>query len=134
MAAPLNTAKATVDLGAPGKRGSRIRRDPPAKARKEMTIAERDERDRRATLLGIAAYTLGMVVVLVMVLCPNSSTSAGRPSGITSAQPLASASAFGDGTCDRVKGVTARRSRSSSCGYCSSRETLRANRCRRFWR
>lgn len=67
MAAPLNTAKATVDLGAPGKRGSRIRRDPPAKARKEMTIAERDERDRRATLLGIAAYTLGMVVVLVMV-------------------------------------------------------------------
>lgn len=65
MAAPLNTAKATVDLGAPGKRGSRIRRDPPPKARKEMTIAERDERDRRAVVLGIAAFTLGLVAVLV---------------------------------------------------------------------
>ena len=29
MAAPLNTAKATVDLAAPGVEGSRIRRNPP---------------------------------------------------------------------------------------------------------
>jgi hypothetical protein len=65
MSAPLNTPKATVDLAAAGTGGSRIRRDPPPRPAKVMTIAERDQRDRRTVVLGIAGFTLAMVAVLV---------------------------------------------------------------------
>lgn len=65
MAAPLTTAKATVDLAAPGVRVSRIRRDPPPKPKKQLSLAERDERDRRTVVLGIARFTLAMVTVLM---------------------------------------------------------------------
>ena len=67
MAAPLNTTKQTVDLAAPGSRGSRIRRDPPPKPKKELTLRERDARDTRIVVVGIVSFTLAMFVILVGV-------------------------------------------------------------------
>ena len=66
MAAPLSTAKSTVDLSAPGVKGSRIRRDPPAKV-KEISLAERNERDARAAIVGIVLFTLAVVAILMGV-------------------------------------------------------------------
>lgn len=63
MASPLPTAKPTVNLATPGARGSRIRRDPPPKI-KEISIADRNERDRRNVLIGIVMSALLLVVIL----------------------------------------------------------------------
>jgi hypothetical protein len=63
MASPLPTAKPTVNLATPGVRGSRIRRDPPPKI-KEISIADRNERDRRNVLIGIVMSALLLVVIL----------------------------------------------------------------------
>jgi hypothetical protein len=64
MAAPLNTAKQTVDLAAPVTRVSRIRRDPPLKV-KEVTLAEIKERDARDIVIGIMVFTLALCVILI---------------------------------------------------------------------
>jgi hypothetical protein len=64
MASPLPTAKQTVNLAAPGSRGSRIRRDPPPKI-KEISIADRNERDRRSVLVGIVMSAAAVIAILV---------------------------------------------------------------------
>ena len=62
MAAPLNTAKATVDLSAPGVKGSRIRRNPPP-AVKELSLAEVRERQLRHAIVGIVALTIALAII-----------------------------------------------------------------------
>lgn len=70
MAAPLPTAKQSVSLASSGAdsaklgRVSRIRRDPPPKV-KEVTIAERDERDARVVVIGVVAFTLALTIIMV---------------------------------------------------------------------
>ena len=64
MASPLPTAKQTVNLAAPGVRVSRIRRDPPPKV-KEISIADRNDRDRRNVLIGIIMSAAAVVAILV---------------------------------------------------------------------
>jgi len=63
MASPLPAAgKATVDLSAPGVKGSRIRRDPPPVV-KELSLAEIRARDLRHSIAGIVIFTLALVVI-----------------------------------------------------------------------
>ena len=70
MASPLPTAKQSVSLASSGQggakvvRGSRIRRDPPPVV-KEVTIAERDERDTRTVVIGILTFAVALVIILV---------------------------------------------------------------------
>jgi hypothetical protein len=64
MASPLKTGKKSVDLAAPAVRGSRIRRDPPPKL-KQITIEERNERDRRMAIIGIVAFALAIFVITI---------------------------------------------------------------------
>ena len=66
MASPLPTAKQTVNLAAKPLHGSRIRRDPPPKV-KEISIADRNERDRRNVLIGIIMSAAAVVAILVGV-------------------------------------------------------------------
>jgi hypothetical protein len=66
MASRLTTGKQTVDLAAPAVsavRVSRIRRDPPAVARKTV-IPDRDERDRRTVVIGVLLFTLAIVIII----------------------------------------------------------------------
>jgi hypothetical protein len=64
MAKPLPTAKQSVTL-APGEvRPSRIRRDPPPVAR-QTVIPDRDERDERAVIFGVLAFTLAILVIII---------------------------------------------------------------------
>ena len=65
MAAPLGSGKQTVDLAAPGVRGSRIRRDPPPKQALRMSIAERDERHRRMMMIGVATFAAALFVIIL---------------------------------------------------------------------
>lgn len=67
MASPLTPGKQSVDLRAPGVRGSRIRRDPPPPPVKEMTIAERDERNQRAVVIGVIAFALAIATIILGV-------------------------------------------------------------------
>ena len=69
MAAPLPTAKRTVDLAASGAaRVSRIRRDPPPKSKdKAPTRAELREREAWNMAIGIIALTVALFVILVAV-------------------------------------------------------------------
>ena len=62
MARPLASGKQSIDLAKGGVPGSRIRRDPP-KPVKEITIADRDERDTRAVVIGIVTFALAIVVI-----------------------------------------------------------------------
>ncbi len=66
MANPLQTGKQSVDLKAPGARGSRIRRDPPP-AVKEFTLADRDEVNQRVVLIGGVAFALAFAVIIIGV-------------------------------------------------------------------
>jgi hypothetical protein len=65
MASPIRTAKQPVQLAAPGPRVSRIRRDPPPIAKQTVVPADRDERDRWAAVIGIVAFTLAIVAIIV---------------------------------------------------------------------
>ncbi len=65
MASPPQTGKQSVDLKAPGVRGSRIRRDPPPPAVKEATIADRDEVNQRVVLIGVVAFALAFAVIII---------------------------------------------------------------------
>lgn len=68
MARPLKSAKPTVNLAAGEVRVSKIRRDPqPPQKLKEITIEERNERDQRNAILGIAAFTIAMMIILLAV-------------------------------------------------------------------
>ena len=64
MAAPLQTGKQTVDLAAGAARGSRIRRDPPP-ALKQTVVPDRDERDQRVVVIGVLAFALALVIVII---------------------------------------------------------------------
>jgi hypothetical protein len=67
MARPLATGKKTVNLATDGVRVSRIRRDPPPPKLKELSIDERNERDRRNAAIGIAAFTIALMIILLAV-------------------------------------------------------------------
>ena len=64
MTRPLSTGKPTVNLGADGKRVSKIRRDPPPVAR-QTVIPDRDETDRRSVAIGIMVFTLAVVALII---------------------------------------------------------------------
>ena len=66
MARPLKAGKQTVDMAAPAVRGSRIRRDPPPKL-KEISIHDRDEHNRRMAMIGVAAFTIALMLILAGV-------------------------------------------------------------------
>ena len=65
MARPLKPGKNSVDLAAKGApRVSRIRRDPPPKV-KEVTVADIEERDARLVVVGVIAFTLAIVAIIL---------------------------------------------------------------------
>ena len=83
MASPLPSGKQSVDLarashigggkGSPGGKGlsagkglgvSKIRRDPPP-AVKEIAAPDADEHDTRTVVLGILAFTVALVVIMI---------------------------------------------------------------------
>jgi hypothetical protein len=64
MAKPLQPGKQPVALPAEGPRVSKIRRDPPPVARKTV-VPDRDEMDKRAVAIGIVAFTLAVVVIVI---------------------------------------------------------------------
>lgn len=66
MAKPLSTAKQSVDLAATGPRVSKIRRDPPPVVTR-LSIADRDDRDRRLAAVGILAFAIAIVVIVVAI-------------------------------------------------------------------
>ena len=76
MAAPLPTAKQTVNLAAPGVKGSRIRRDPPPIV-KQSEIEDPRERDVRVVVTGLIVFTLAIAVVVLAI---------GRAAGWSAAQ------------------------------------------------
>ena len=68
MAKPLQTGKQAVNLAPGGVRVSRIRRDPPPKVKaKEVTIADRNERDAWVVVVGVITFALAIAVVVVGV-------------------------------------------------------------------
>lgn len=69
MAAPLPTAKKTVDLAARGGvRVSRVRRDPPPQPKeKTITRAQLREREAWSVAIGITAVTVALFVILIAV-------------------------------------------------------------------
>lgn len=64
MASPLQPGKQPVLLDAKGVRVSRIRRDPPPVAKKTV-VPDRDEVDRRAVAIGVVAFALAILLILV---------------------------------------------------------------------
>jgi hypothetical protein len=66
MASPLQSGKQAVDLAAPAVRVSKIRRDPPPKL-KEIVIRDRDEHNRRMAMIGVAAFTIALMIILFAV-------------------------------------------------------------------
>ena len=64
MARPLSTGKQSVNLATPEVRLSKIRRDPPPKL-KEIVIRDRDEHNRRMAAIGIAAFTLALMIIIL---------------------------------------------------------------------
>jgi len=64
MAAPLKTGKQSVNLSKGEVRVSKIRRDPPPKL-KEIVIRDRDEHNRRTAAIGIARFTLALMIIML---------------------------------------------------------------------
>ena len=65
MASPLKPGKQAVNLAAQGApRVSRIRRDPPPKV-KEITAGDIEERDTRLVVIGVAAFALAIVAIII---------------------------------------------------------------------
>ena len=64
MASPLATGKQTVNLASKGVPGSRIRRDPPP-AVKEIPLRDPEDVDRRNAVIGILAFTLALIVIIL---------------------------------------------------------------------
>lgn len=67
MAAPLKSSKSTVNLASGEVKVSRIRRDPPPKPVREMTLRERNERDMRIAIVGILAFAVGTFAILLAI-------------------------------------------------------------------
>ena len=64
MASPLKTGKQAVDLAASSVRVSKIRRDPPP-VKNEVSIADRDDRDRRLAFIGVVAFAIAIVALII---------------------------------------------------------------------
>ena len=62
MASP---RKASVDMGAPAKVGSRIRRDPPPPPPRKVTPSELREKEAKLMVAGIAAFAIAIALLLV---------------------------------------------------------------------
>ncbi len=66
MAAPLQTAKQSVNLAAGGVRVSRIRRDPPPVVKKVANV-DPEERDARTVVIGVITFALALAVIILGV-------------------------------------------------------------------
>jgi hypothetical protein len=66
MASPLNSGKQTVDLAPGAPRVSKIRRDPPPLVKKTV-VPDRDGQDRRLAAVGIIAFALAIVVLIIAI-------------------------------------------------------------------
>jgi hypothetical protein len=66
MASPLASGKRTVDLAAKDVRVSKIRRDPPPLVKKTV-VPDRDGSDRRLAAVGIIAFALAIVVLIIAI-------------------------------------------------------------------
>ena len=66
MASPLSTQKASVNLAADGTRVSKIRREPPPAVVKTV-VPDRDHLASRTVIIGVLAFTLAVVVVIIGV-------------------------------------------------------------------
>jgi len=64
MASPLRTGKQSVNLASRGAPGSRIRRDPPP-AVKEIVVRDRDERDKRIVVIGVASFAIALFIITI---------------------------------------------------------------------
>ncbi|MDQ3479039.1 MAG: hypothetical protein M3438_07785, partial [Pseudomonadota bacterium] len=64
MAAPLQTAKQSVNLAAGGVRVSRIRRDPPPVV-KQVANVDPEERDARTVVIGVVTFALALAVIIL---------------------------------------------------------------------
>lgn len=67
MAKPLPAAKRTVDLSAPARRMSRIRRDPPPPPERKLTRAELREREKWVIGIGVTAFALALFLIILAV-------------------------------------------------------------------
>ena len=66
MASPLSSAsKKTVDLSAPGRKVSRIRRDPPPPPPRKVTKAELRSQEARVILAGLALFGLILAALIL---------------------------------------------------------------------
>ena len=66
MAAPIKSAKQTVNLAVAGARGSRIRRNPPPAPRKEPVL-DREDREKISVTVGIVVFTFALVVLVAAI-------------------------------------------------------------------
>ena len=66
MSKPFKPGKNTVPLHGGAVRVSRIRRDPPPKV-KEITVGELEERDARIVAIGVVAFALAIVAIILGV-------------------------------------------------------------------
>ena len=69
MAAPLR--KQSVNMASGEVRVSRIRRDPPPPKAKEISLQERDERNRRDAVIGVVAVTFALLAIVYVVSSYN---------------------------------------------------------------
>lgn len=68
MAQPLPVRKKAVDLaGGPRRVGSRIRRAPPPKPEKKLSAAELREREKWVVIVGVSAFALALMVILLAI-------------------------------------------------------------------
>ena len=70
MSAPLTTGKQPIKLGPNGARVSRIRRDPPPAAKKTV-VPDRDELDERNVVIGVIAFTLAILAIVLGLSATN---------------------------------------------------------------
>jgi hypothetical protein len=61
MASPLQTAKKSVNLAAPG-RVSKIRRDPPPVVKK-IEIKDPEDRDTQTVVVGVVGFALAIFII-----------------------------------------------------------------------
>ncbi len=70
MASPLPSRKQSVDLGSAEPRVSKIRREPPPVV-KQIELRDPKELERRDVIIGVLAFALAIVVIIVAVASYN---------------------------------------------------------------